>query len=54
MTAEEITQYLTELNDELHEMDIKGEVSLFGGAAMCLVYDARPATQYFIEEIFAK
>jgi len=45
MTAEEITQYLTELNDELRLMDIKGEVSLFGGAVMCLVYDARPATK---------
>lgn len=36
---------LTELNDELRLMDIKGEVSLFGGAVMCLVYDARPATK---------
>jgi len=45
MTAEEITQYLTELNEELRAMDIKGEVSLFGGAVMCLVYDARPATK---------
>lgn len=45
MTAEEITKYLTELNDELRLMDIKGEVSLFGGAVMCLVYDARPATK---------
>lgn len=45
MTAEEITQYLQELNDELRHLDIKGEVSLFGGAVMCLVYDARPATK---------
>jgi len=45
MTAEEIKQYLTELNDELCLRDIKGEVSLFGGAVMCLVYDARPATK---------
>src|SRR5438309_1908516 len=45
MTSEEITQYLTELNDELRLRDIKGEVSLFGGAVMCLVYDARPATK---------
>ena len=45
MTAEEITKYLTELNDELRLMDIKGEVSLYGGAVMCLVYDARPATK---------
>ena len=37
MTSEEITKYLTELNDELRLMDIKGEVSLYGGAVMCLV-----------------
>ncbi len=45
MTAEEITQYLTELNDELRLMGIKGEVSLFGGAVMCLAFKARPATK---------
>jgi hypothetical protein len=45
MTAEEITQYLTELNDELRLMDIKGEVSLFGGAVMVLAFKARPATR---------
>ena len=45
MTAKEITQYLTELNDELRLMDIKGEVSLYGGAVMCLAFKARPATK---------
>ncbi len=45
MTAEEITKYLTELNDELRLIDIKGEVSLFGGAVMCLAFKARPATK---------
>lgn len=45
MTADEITQYLTELNDELRLMDIKGEVSLFGGAVMVLAFKARPATR---------
>ena len=45
LTAEEITKYLTELNDELRLMNIKGEISLYGGAVMCLVYDARPATK---------
>lgn len=45
MTAEEITQYLTELNDELRLVDIKGEVSLYGGAVMCLAFKSRPATK---------
>jgi len=45
MTAEEITQYLHELNDELRLLNIKGEVSLFGGAVMCLAFKARPATK---------
>ncbi len=45
MTAEEITRYLTELNDELRSANIKGEVTIYGGAVMCLVYDARPATK---------
>lgn len=45
MTAEEITQYLHELNDELCLLKIKGEVSLFGGAVMCLAFKARPATK---------
>jgi hypothetical protein len=45
MTAEEIKQYLEQLNDELRLMEIKGEVSLYGGAVMCVVFDARPATK---------
>lgn len=45
MTADEIKQYLGELNDELRAIDVKGEVCLYGGAVMCLVYDARPATK---------
>ncbi len=45
MTAEEITKYLTELNDELRAKDVKGEISLFGGAVMVLAFKARPATR---------
>jgi hypothetical protein len=45
MTADEITKYLTELNDELRLENIKGEITIYGGAVMCLVYDARPATK---------
>lgn len=45
MTKEQITAALQLLNDELRLMDIKGEVCLYGGAVMCLVYDARPNTK---------
>ncbi len=45
MQAEEIKQYLSELNDELRDMNVKGEICLYGGAVMCLVFDARPATK---------
>ena len=45
MKTEEIKQYLSELNDELRTLEVKGEVCLYGGAVMCLVFDARPATK---------
>ncbi|GJQ57264.1 MAG: hypothetical protein D8M57_19445 [Candidatus Scalindua sp. AMX11] len=37
--------YLVQLNDELKVMNVKGEICLYGGAVMCLVYDARPSTK---------
>lgn len=45
MDVEQIKKYLGELDDELQAMNIKGEVCLYGGVVMCLVYDARPATK---------
>ena len=45
MTADEIRHYLNELDEELRRSNIKGEISIYGGAVMCLVYDARPATK---------
>lgn len=45
MSAEEIKQYLAELNDELSAMNVKGEVCLYGGAVMCIAFNARPATK---------
>lgn len=45
MKKEEIRQCLEELNDELRAMNVKGEVCLYGGAVMCLVFDARPSTK---------
>ena len=45
MTVEEIEQYLCEVNDELALQNVKGEICLYGGAVMCLVFKARPATK---------
>lgn len=45
MTAKEIEQYLHEVNDELAAQNVKGEICLYGGAVMCLVFKARPATK---------
>lgn len=45
MTSEEIEQYLREINDELALQNVKGEICLYGGAVMCLVFKARPATK---------
>lgn len=45
MDAKQIKKCLEELDDELQAMSIKGEVCLYGGAVMCLVYEARPATK---------
>jgi hypothetical protein len=45
MEATEIKQYFTELNDELRALEIKGEICMYGGAVMCLAYNARPATK---------
>src|SRR5215212_10637066 len=45
MTAEEIEQYLREVNDELALQNVKGEICIYGGAVMCLVFKARPATK---------
>ncbi len=32
-------------NDELSRMGVKGEICLYGGAVMCLIYQARPSTK---------
>ena len=45
MTAEEIEKYLSEINDELAEKNVIGEICIYGGAAMCLAFKARPATK---------
>ena len=45
MDTDEIRQCLAELNEYLRAQEIKGEVCLYGGAVLCLVYQARPSTK---------
>ncbi len=45
MLKNEILKYLHALNDKLQRRNAKGEICLYGGAVMCLVYDARPSTK---------
>lgn len=45
MTAEEIEKYLSEISDELAAQDVIGEICIYGGAAMCLAFKARPTTK---------
>lgn len=45
MTTLEIEKYLKALNSELSLIGVKGEICLYGGAVMCLVYQARASTK---------
>ena len=45
MLKNEILRYLNALNKRLFQRNVKGEICLYGGAVMCLVYDARPSTK---------
>lgn len=45
LDAEAIKSALRALSDELHAQQQSGELLLVGGAAMALVYDARPTTK---------
>lgn len=45
LEKKQIESYLRALNDELCSMGVKGEVCLYGGAVMCLAFDARAATK---------
>ncbi len=45
MRKQDITHYLKEVNAELAKRGVVGEMCLYGGAVMCLVFDARPMTR---------
>lgn len=45
MLRDDILKYLYALNDKLQQRDVKGEICLYGGVVMCLVYEARPSTK---------
>jgi len=43
--SKQIKAYLERLDEILRNNSVKGELCLYGGAIMCLVYDARPSTK---------
>jgi len=45
LRKQDIEHYLKEVNAELAKRGIVGEMCLYGGAVMCLVFDARPMTR---------
>ena len=52
LTREQIEQYLEEMDAELAEAGLTGEIVLCGGAVMACVYEARPSTKD-VDALFA-
>jgi hypothetical protein len=52
LSNREIVLYLERVNEHLQHKGLTGEISLFGGAAMCLVYGSRSSTKD-IDAVFA-
>jgi hypothetical protein len=45
LTSQRIRELFVALNEELRRKQVRGEAYLAGGAVMCLVFQARPATK---------
>jgi hypothetical protein len=45
LSKENILKYLEELSEEIGKEGLKGEILVFGGAAMILAFNARPSTK---------
>lgn len=45
LSKEQILKYLGILSDEIGKENLKGEILVFGGAAMVLAFNARPSTK---------
>ena len=45
LTIKQISELLNQLSDELKKLNLNGEMLLTGGAAMCLVHEARDMTK---------
>ncbi len=52
MRSSEILMYLEQVNEQLKQQQSRGEICLFGGAVMCLVFQSRDNTKD-IDAIFA-
>jgi len=45
LTKEDILVFLNMLNDELQTLNIKAELTLYGGSVMCVAFEARLSTR---------
>ena len=44
MSKQQLIDYLVDVNSKLKDLDIKGEITIYGGSVMVLAFDARAST----------